>query len=461
MGFLSTAFFAFLVVSLTLYHFVARRRRLANAVLTTASFVFYGWWDWRFLLLLVFTTLCDYTAARVIHASSKQAVRNAALAVCLTLNLGTLAAFKYFGFFVDNMAALLSHVFGVQVSTVTLAIGLPIGLSFYTFQAISYVVDVYRRELEPEKDVITYLAYATFFPQLAAGPIERGSHMLPQYRAYRGFSFADATTAVRWLVYGYFLKVFVADAVAPFADTAFEPGHPWGWWVVIGTLAFGMQIYADFCGYSYIARGLALLFGIDLMRNFERPYWALSIQDFWRRWHISLSRWLRDYLYKPLGGNRRGPMRTYANLMTTMLLGGLWHGASWTFVLWGAWHGALLALHRLWTSHVGLRVPPALSWALTFAAVMFGWFLFRVQNMSNAHELISHAHHFTWLPGHTEAVRMMAVLALPVVAVEWVEERAPTLRIARPVMWILLGIACALTYAAGLQLRPNFIYFQF
>jgi alginate O-acetyltransferase complex protein AlgI len=285
---------------------------------------------------------------------------------------------------------------------------------------------------------------------------------LPQYRHYRPVSSVDARQAVIWIFYGYFMKVLVADSIAPLTDLGFGPQTS-GIWVILGTLAFGLQIYADFCGYSYIARGLALLFGIDIMSNFNRQYWSTSIQEFWYRWHISLSQWLRDYLYIPLGGNRKGTKRTYLNLLLTMLLGGLWHGASWTFVLWGGWHGIMLIINKLWVQHISLRLYDIFGWLLTFTGVMISWFLFRAQSFEQVNFLVSALlRDLTWLPGHTEGIKMIAILSCPIFIIEWLQSKdLSRIKYIKSFCWIISGVAAALAFAALARVRLDFIYFQF
>jgi D-alanyl-lipoteichoic acid acyltransferase DltB (MBOAT superfamily) len=305
----------------------------------------------------------------------------------LCVSFGVLGFFKYFGFFTHEAVEALQKL-GVQASVPALEILLPIGISFYTFQSISYVIDIYRGELKPARSLLDFATYIAFFPQLVAGPIERAEHMIPQFESSRSVSVQDVREGAWLMLIGYVRKVVIADTAARFAERYFEePGKHSSLELSCGLLLFSLQIYGDFAGYTDIARGTARLFGFKLMRNFEHPYFSRSVAEFWRRWHISLSTWLRDYLYVPLGGNRHGVARTYLSLMITMLLGGLWHGASWNFLIWGGLHGAYLCAHRVLRARLDalqrraswsfLPARAALGWLLTFALVTFTWLFFR------------------------------------------------------------------------------------
>lgn len=360
MLFHSTTFALFFAVVFPLYCVLSHR--FQNRWLLGASLVFYGWWDWRFLALMVAAASLDFVAALIIHGTDDEHVRRRWLMVSLVGNLGTLAFFKYFNFFVESFQASLGWL-GVSASSSTLSIVLPIGISFYTFQALSYTIDVYRRQLTPVRNYADYLLFVTFFPQLVAGPIERATTLLPQILGPRRITWDHLSTGAWLIVLGLFKKTAIADLAASVADPVFaQPELHSSAALWLGVYAFALQIYADFSGYSDMARGLARMMGFELMVNFEQPYFAASVTEFWRRWHISLSTWLKDYLYVPLGGNRCGQAKTYRNLMITMLLGGLWHGASWNFVIWGGLHGLYLALHRILREGVELLrrlvVPP-------------------------------------------------------------------------------------------------------
>lgn len=336
----------FLPSVLILYWLV--KHRAQNALLLVASYIFYGAWDYRFLGLMALTTSTDYTVGRLLGTTDDPRRRKRIFLISLCINLGVLGFFKYFNFFVDSGADFL-RTLGFQAHPPTLKVLLPIGISFYTFHGISYTFDVYRREIEPSRDLLDFALFVSFFPQLVAGPIGRAQVQLPQFQKPRRRPSSERFASGLFLiVLGLFKKIVIADSVAPFVNAAFGGANRVGAIpLLIGVYGFALQIYGDFSGYSDIARGSSRLFGIELLRNFDQPYLSRNITAFWRTWHMSLSTWLRDYLYVPLGGNKKGKLATYRNLMVTMLLGGLWHGAAWTFVIWGGLHGAFLSLHRL------------------------------------------------------------------------------------------------------------------
>ncbi len=394
MAFNSVQYLVFLAIVVGAYGLLTRRGQ--NGLLLIASYAFYAAWDWRFLSLLWISTVTDYFVGRGMGRAEGRAVRRRLLVVSLAVNLGLLALFKYFNFFADSAAALLESA-GLNADWPTLNVVLPVGISFYTFQTLSYTIDVYRRRIEPTNDPLAFAVFVAFFPQLVAGPIERARRLLPQFAVRRSVARGeDLTTALHLIGLGLFKKVVIADAVAPHVDTAFQGAGSAGWvTLLVGVIGFALQIYGDFSGYSHIARGSARLLGIDLMINFNQPYLSRNISHFWRTWHISLSTWLRDYLYIPLGGNRGSGLATYRNLMLTMLLGGLWHGAAWTFVVWGALHGAFLAIHRRFRSRTQggeldrLRVRDLPAVLATFAAVTLGWVFFRAATFTEAWDYLT------------------------------------------------------------------------
>lgn len=350
-----------------------------NLMLLVSSYVFYGAWDPRFLSLIIFSTVVDYICGLRIHAGRTDTRRRAWLWLSVTVNLGLLGFFKYYNFFTDSLVTFLGH-FGLSADPPLLNIILPVGISFYTFQTMSYSIDIYRRELVPTRNFFNFALFVAYFPQLVAGPIERAKSLLPQIEGTKVITSEEVRKGLWLVVLGYYKKVFVADNCAVIANAAFsryvELG---GFEIMIGVLAFTFQIYGDFSGYSDIARGISKFLGVDLMTNFRMPYFSQNPSEFWRRWHISLSSWLRDYVYLPLGGNRRGNFRTYINLMVTMLLGGLWHGARWNFVLWGAYQGGLLVAHRALKDRVP-RCPAALNMGVFFLFTCYGWLLFRAES---------------------------------------------------------------------------------
>lgn len=382
MLFNSFEFLIFLILVL----FVARvgGLRLRNWILLTASLVFYGWWDWRYLGLLLFNCAVAYGGGLAIATAKTDRARRNWCATGVAICVGLLTYFKYRGFFLENASALLASL-GWGSFSGPIQIALPVGISFFTFQAIAYLVDVYRGTTPACRNLRDFLLFKTFFPQLVAGPIERAHHLLPQIQQPVRTTSADIVEGFYLVLWGYCKKVVVADNLALKVNRIFEQSSFSTADVVLGTVGFAFQIYADFSGYTDIARGVARWFGIRLSENFRFPYFATSPQDFWRRWHITLGVWLREYLYIPLGGNRGGGFRTSFNLFLTMLIGGLWHGAAWNFVLWGAYQGALLIVHRQWLAWRGPRRHTHLSRILSIVAMfgftLYGWLLFRLGSL--------------------------------------------------------------------------------
>ncbi|HEY8943454.1 MAG TPA: MBOAT family O-acyltransferase [Polyangiaceae bacterium] len=376
MIFHSLDFALFFGVVFTVYWLLGHRAQ--NAFILGASYFFYGYVHPWFLILLVTSTLMDYTLARCIERFPNR--RKPLLILSLTTNLGLLGFFKYFGFFVENVFVALQTL-GIQASKPALSIVLPVGISFYTFQTLSYTVDVYRGEIKARKNFLDFAAFLAFFPQLVAGPIERATRLLPQMEAPRTFDPSRAREGVVLMCWGLFKKIVIADNVAVIANKIFAVSEPSFSLVWVGTLAFAVQIYADFSAYSDIARGAAKLLGFELMKNFDHPYVAQTPSEFWRRWHISLSTWFRDYVYIPLGGNKSSRLVHLRNIFVTFLLSGLWHGASWNFVLWGAYHGVLLiaydSLARVAPSVLTTRWLALPRGILCFALVNVGWLMFR------------------------------------------------------------------------------------
>jgi len=387
----SLEFFLFLVPVLCLYY--ALPHRAQNRMLLVASYVFYGWWDWRFLSLLALSSVIDFFCARAMDRSDDPQRRRRLLTLSLVTNLGILGFFKYFDFFAASAVELVEQL-GFEASLPLLNLILPVGISFYTFQSLAYTIDVYRGQTRPARHFLDFALYVAFFPQLVAGPIERSRQLLPQLEQPRRVNSLMFAEAGQLLLLGYFKKVCIADGVAPYVERAFaDPAALSAPELWLSLYLFAIQIYADFSGYTDIARGVALLLGIRLMVNFRQPYLSISITEFWQRWHISLSSWLRDYVYIPLGGNRRGRWQTYRNLMATMLLGGLWHGASWQFVIWGGLHGLALATHRAITGRSVASAAPephgspwrvALKVLLTFHVVCLLWVFFRAESAAVA-----------------------------------------------------------------------------
>ena len=395
MLFNSLPFLAFLPIFMTFYWSTSGRARLW--VMLVGSLVFYAWWDWRFLFLLLFSSLVDYSLGILLENEPEEAMRRRLIVISVAINLGLLGFFKYFNFFVQSTAD-VSTALGLHPTYNALKIVLPVGISFYVFKTMSYTIDVYRRTQKAERDLLRFTTFVVFFPELVAGPIVRASRLLPQLARDHPFSYERMVSGLTLVASGYVRKVAIADSIAPLVDIRFaHPEAHNAWSLLIGVYLYAFQIYCDFSGYSNIAIGLARILGFDFGINFDRPYFSRSFGEFWTRWHISLSSWLRDYLYISLGGNRGGTWRTYRNLMVTMLLGGLWHGASWTFVAWGGLHGLYLVTQRL----IGpayqrviraLRVPSVVSNAflilLVFHLTCFGWVFFRAHSFSNAFDVL-------------------------------------------------------------------------
>lgn len=453
------------------------KHRGQNRLLLLASWFFYACWDWRFLSLILITTTVDFLAARRIAASEDPRTRRRWVAFSLVTDLGILGFFKYFGFFVAEFERLLASL-GLEGFRSGLEIVLPVGISFYTFQALSYTIDVYRGHTRPARRFLDFALYIAFFPQLVAGPIERSSHLLPQVERPRPrLDEARFREGLYLVLTGLFRKIVIADNMAWLANYAFSrpSGELGATEVVVGVLAFAFQIYGDFSGYSAIAIGVAKWLGFDLMENFRQPYFAIHPRDFWSRWHISLSTWLRDYLYIPLGGNRSGKVRTAINLMVTMLLGGLWHGAAWTFLIWGGIHGAWLVMHRFLsgrrpegdrsTSRPG-PLRTGISLAGTFSLVCLTWLFFRAESLAQALGMLG-ALGGSWdlSPYAATGLSLIGFFVGPWLLFEaWIERRGDALAMTRvdwpwrTVFYLYLGFMMVFFPAPE---AVEFLYFQF
>lgn len=398
MLFNSITFFCFFVVFIFLYRVASRNHQYQNILVLIGSFIFYGWWDWRFLLLICFTICVDYNVGRILHAEDDAKKRKNILCLSIVSNLTVLCFFKYFNFFIDSIEQAFT-VFGWSFNTWTLNIILPVGISFYTFQSMSYVIDIYRKDIKPTNSLLNYATYVSFFPQLVAGPIERATQLLPQIVNSRHPKYKQVCEGLYLIYWGLFKKIFIADNLARIVDPIFAMSNPSSEQIMLATYAFAFQIYCDFSAYTDIARGIGKTMGVELMMNFRLPYIATNPTEFWRRWHISLSTWLRDYLYKPLGGSRGGSAKTYRNLMLTMVLGGLWHGAHANFIIWGFYQGVLLVVYRLLSppSAVGAStgqlvqqeksglgvfagMRKMIAWFIFFNLMCYGWLIFRASS---------------------------------------------------------------------------------
>ncbi len=396
MYFNSLDFAIFLPIVFILYWFIFRNNlKLQNALIVVASYIFYGWWDWRFLSLIIFSTIVDYLVGQRLRTEEQQSKRKVLLWTSVIVNIGFLGFFKYHNFFLESFVDAFS-LFGMQINANSLNIIIPVGISFYTFQTLSYTIDVYKKKLDPTEDFIAFSAFVCFFPQLVAGPIERATNLLPQFYNKRTFEYHKAVDGMRQILWGLFKKIVIADNCAVFANHIFDNSADMnGSTLILGAIFFTFQIYGDFSGYSDIAIGTSRLFGFDLKQNFATPYFSRDIAEFWRRWHISLSTWFRDYLYIPLGGSRGGIWKKVRNTFVIFLVSGFWHGANWTFIVWGALH-AIYFLPLLLTNNnrknlaivAEGRLLPSIKeffgMLTTFTLTVFAWIFFRAEDVSHA-----------------------------------------------------------------------------
>ena len=400
MIFNSLDFAIFLPIVFAFYWYAfGGNRKMQNVLLLVASYVFYGWWDWRFLGLIFFSTVVDYLVGRALDKEDRQDRRRLLLLISVLVNLGFLGFFKYFNFFLDNFAGIFSFL-GEEISVRSLDIVLPVGISFYTFQTLSYSIDVYRKKIAPTHDFLVYSAYVSFFPQLVAGPIERANRLLPQFFQDRVFNYPKIVDGLRQILWGLFKKVVIADSCAVYANRFFDNAGAYsGSTLFLGGVFFAFQIYGDFSGYSDIAIGVAKLFDFDLMKNFSYPYFSRDMAEFWRRWHISLTSWFRDYLYIPMGGSRKGVWKTIRNTLVVFLVSGFWHGANWTFIAWGLINALLflplILMHKNRT-HLGIvaegKVFPSVKELAemigTFTLTVFTWIFFRAEDLSHLVQIL-------------------------------------------------------------------------
>ena len=481
MLFNSLEFLVFLPIVFLLYWFVFRKRHWQNLLIVIASYVFYGWWDWRFLFLLAFTTLCSFASGLLIQSYENRRKLQYWVSVGnIVINIGILCIFKYYNFFVENLDVLLGSMLGYHLDWVTLNIVLPVGISFYTFQALSYSIDVYRHNIKATRDIVGFAAYIGFFPQLVAGPIERATNLLPQFQKDRRFDYANAVDGLRQMLWGFLKKVVVAD------NCAMVVNEYWGQYqdlpvltlLLLGVL-FAFQIYCDFSGYSDIAIGCARLFGFNLMRNFDNPYFSRSIPEFWRKWHISLMTWFRDYVYFPLGGSRCSKLKILRNVFIVWGISGLWHGADWTFVCWGLFHAVLLSIYIIFGINSRYKMPVAygrilpkfkelLQMMLTFMLTIFGLFIFRAESMSQAFGFFSSMIKNRFFDPAYLIGSYSLLLAVILMVIEWLQrdkQHALQFTGKRPfnhriVRW---GIYYIIIYLIAECAVPSqsFIYFQF
>lgn len=485
MSFVSAEFLLFFCIVIPLYFLTPHRMHWAY--LLAASYLFYAYWNAGYLFLIVFSTLVDYWAARWLDETDRSQVarRRLLLAASIVVNLGVLFTFKYFNFFADSLVGGLNAL-GIQANPVLLQVLLPVGISFYTFQSMSYTIDVYRGHIKPERHFGIFATFIAFFPQLVAGPIERAGNMLPQFRQRVGLDYDRIVGGLRLILWGIFKKVVVADHIAIYVNNVYNNVESYsGLPLMLATLFFAFQIYCDFSAYSDIAIGTARIMGFRLMDNFRQPYLSLSVREFWRRWHISLSTWFRDYLYIPLGGSRVRFSRNLFNLLVVFVVSGLWHGANWTFIIWGALHGIFLVVEILISRALpvgGLQFPGVryLRWALTFALVCFAWIFFRANSLDDARYVVTALFDFSGgfstlaIPYYEVVMSATNELALAlfliafVMFVDWLDSRWGVIETWGSRPWPLRwGVYYGLTTAVLLVLlvygasTSDFIYFQF
>jgi alginate O-acetyltransferase complex protein AlgI len=479
MLFNSLDFAVFLPIVFALYWFVTNHNlKLQNALIVAASYVFYGWWDWRFLSLIIFSTLVDYSIGRRLKNEQKQSTRKILLWTSIIVNLGFLGFFKYYNFFLDNFVAAFSF-FGQEIQPNTLNIILPVGISFYTFQTLSYTIDVYKKKLEPTKDFIAFSAFVCFFPQLVAGPIERATNLLPQFYKKRTFEHDKAVDGMRQILWGLFKKVVIADNCAEYANLIFNNYQDYnGSTLLLGAIFFTFQIYGDFSGYSDIAIGTSRLFGFNLKQNFATPYFSRDIAEFWRRWHMSLSTWFRDYLYIPLGGSRGGTWMKVRNTFIIFLVSGFWHGANWTFIAWGGLNALyflpLLLLKRnrknLGVAAQGRTLPTfkeIIQIGTTFLLTVLAWVFFRVKNIQEGIYILNVIASKSILelprfPGITIAAKTI-ILVILLILYEWKhrEHTHPLITAKMTIKNVLIYVALVVLLLFFNNKDNTFIYFQF
>jgi len=478
MLFNSIDFAIFLPIVFALYWLLKNfNLKIQNLLIVAASYLFYGWWDWRFLSLILFSTIIDYTVGVYLSKTSHAGKRKALLWTSILINLGFLGFFKYYNFFLDNFISAFS-LFGAKLEVSSLQVILPVGISFYTFQTLSYTIDVYRKTLKPTKDFIAFAAFVSFFPQLVAGPIERASNLLPQFYKKREFNYNKAVDGFRQILWGLFKKIVIADNCAEYANIIFNNSDDYsGSTLFLGALFFTFQIYGDFSGYSDIAIGTSRLFGFNLQQNFAFPYFSRDIAEFWRRWHISLSTWFRDYLYIPLGGSRGGTSMKIRNTFIIFIVSGFWHGANWTFIVWGALNAVYflpLLLSNKNRQNIGVvaqgnylpTIKEFLKMSLTFFLSVIAWVFFRAENVSHALSYLSEIFSLSLFTKMEVRTGNTLLLILVFVIIEWIGRESQYaienigIKWKRPLrLAFYYALIVAIFWFAGKE--QQFIYFQF
>jgi D-alanyl-lipoteichoic acid acyltransferase DltB (MBOAT superfamily) len=469
----SIEYLFFLPIVFAIYWLLRYQLKLQNLFVVLASYVFYGWWDWRFLILIAFTSFCSYASGLLIQktqiTNDQSPIAKLWLWLNIVLNLGILATFKYYDFFVIEFITTFfaESVRHSLLHSFTLKIILPVGISFYTFQALSYSIDVYRGNIKPTKDIVAFFAFISFFPQLVAGPIERATNLLPQFLQKRTFNYEQGVDGMRQILWGLFKKIVVADNCAIYVDQVWSTYDTQsGSTLLLAAILFTFQIYGDFSGYSDIAIGTAKLFGINLMRNFNNPYFSRDIAVFWRRWHISLTTWFRDYVYIPMGGNRCGLSRTIFNTLVVFLICGLWHGANWTYLVWGLYNVVLfLPLILLGKSKRYKDAPLARKqlpqMLLTFALVTIGWIIFRAPSLADAWGYVCSMINLSGTAPSLPLTQWIGIIfgLLTMIAFEWSSRNSSQAPV--PHRWWIYYILVAAIWWYAPSFSTDFIYFQF
>ncbi len=477
MLFNSIQYLIFLPTVFILYWFIFNRKlKIQNFLLLTVSYVFYGWWDWRFLSLIIFSSIIDFYCGIYIKKAKRMLIKKRWLTLSMLINLGFLGVFKYFNFFSSSLENALNSI-GYQVDTLTLNIILPVGISFYTFQTMSYTIDVYRDKLKPTKDPIAFFAFVSFFPQLVAGPIERATNLLPQFYEKRTFDLEKAKDGLRQILWGLFKKIVIADNCAVIVNQVFENYTEYNASsLALGSIFFAFQIYGDFSGYSDIAIGTARLFGFNLMQNFAFPYFSRDIAEFWRRWHISLSTWFRDYVYIPLGGSRGSTFKKVRNTFIIFVVSGFWHGANWTFIVWGLLNAIyflpLLLLNKnrnntdtVAEKKVFISFKELINVSITFTLTIIAWVFFRAPNVSTAFNYINNIFSNTLFTMPSISLKPLAFIIILIV-IEWIQRHRKhgleldNPKMSRPLRWGVYYTFIIIIFWFGAE-KQEFIYFQF
>lgn len=471
MLFNSLDFAIFLPIIFILYWFIANKNlKIQNLLIVIASYVFYGWWDWRFLSLIIFSTIIDYTVGLKLGEETNKTRRKILLLTSIVVNLGFLGFFKYYNFFLDNFVSAFSFL-GSELNVSRLNVILPVGISFYTFQTLSYSIDIYKKKLKPTKDYIAFSAFVSFFPQLVAGPIERATHLLPQFLNSRKFNYKYAVSGLKLIVWGLFKKMVIADNASTIVDGIFQYSDTQSSTsLLLGVFLFTFQIYCDFSGYSDIAIGTGRLFGFDLMTNFKFPYFSKNIREFWSRWHISLSTWFRDYVYFPLGGSKISRIVTLRNIFIVFLISGFWHGANWTFIVWGAIH-AILYVPALYIkknrSQNSSKLKNVISTLLNFSAIALAWIFFRAENISEAFKYLeyiftsSSENEFFSKTSTYLLMTLSALFGILIMSiVEYKHYKNDKNEVTLPI-WALVIVMLLISFIGVFKNQSEFIYFQF